>query len=227
MATAEELISQAEAATSEAELADIEAQAEGRVTVTNAVNARRSELSGSQPVSETAPTQPTTQAPTELEEVESSTTPAEQMPDALGEMPETLPDPTQTDIEELQKQAETGAGGLALPSVGEVGGGNITKLLKAPPTTTLAQRPLVKEQAALASPIGKQIAGMLARPVTEWGVLGPGDRVKGHMLLLDLNSGQKVRAQDGHIVNEGELFMNLRNAPEALSSGDTIDRILG
>jgi hypothetical protein len=239
MATAEELVSQAKAATTEAELADIEAQAEGRVTVLNAVNARRSELSsGSQPVTEsTSSEQPITpettsgNAPsggsaTEMEEVESSTTPAAEMPDALGELPEPEVNRTQAIID-AEKEPETGIGGQALPVVGEVAGGNIEKLLKAPAAEGLAQRPLVKEQAALMSPIGQKVAGMLARPVTEWGVIGPGDRIKGHMILLDLNSGQKVRAMDGHIVNAGELYMNLRNAPEALSTGDTIDRVLG
>jgi hypothetical protein len=137
----------------------------------------------------------------------------EVLPDALGNMPEDLPDPTTTDAEELQAEQETGVGGLALPATGEVGGGNIKKLLAAPPSSLQSLTPMAKEQAALASPIGKQIAGMLARPVTEWGVIGPGDLVKGHMLLLDLNSGEKVRGMDGHRVNAGELYMNLRNAP--------------
>lgn len=223
MASAEELIAQAKAARSEAELADIEAQAEGRVTVENAVDARRAELQaqGSQTVSETS----TTNA-TEVETVESA--PAhEVLPDALGNMPEEQPDPTTTDAEELQASQETGVGGLALPRTGEVGGGNIKKLLAAPPVSNPLATPLAKEQAALKSPIGQKIAGMLARPVTEWGVLGPGDIVKGQMLLLDLNSGEKVRGQDGHRINKDELYMNLRNAPEALSTGDTIDRVLG
>ena len=47
------------------------------------------------------------------------------------------------------------------------------------------------------------------------------------MLLLDLNTGEKVRAMDGHRVNAGELYINLRNVPEALSQGDTVARVLG
>lgn len=46
MATADELISQAKMAKTTAELDTITAQAEGRVTVTEAVDARRAELAG-------------------------------------------------------------------------------------------------------------------------------------------------------------------------------------
>jgi hypothetical protein len=120
-----------------------------------------------------------------------------------------------------------GAGGVALPGVGEVAGGNITKLLAPPPSTETISRPMAKEQAAMKTKVGQQIAGLIARPVTDWGIIGPGDVVRGHMLLLDLNTGQKVRAMDGHRVNEGELYMNLRNVPEALATGDTIDQVLG
>jgi hypothetical protein len=228
MATAEELIAQAKSAHSEAELADIEAQADDRVTVQHAVDARRDELKaqGSQTVSESTTKDAPASGSAELETVESA--PAhEVLPDALGNMPEEQPDPTTTDAEELQADQEVGVGGLALPRSGEIGGGNIKKLLAAPPVTNPLATPLAKEQAALKSPIGQKIAGMLARPVTEWGVIGPGDIVKGQMLLLDLNSGEKVRGQDGHRVNAGELYMNLRNAPEALATGDTIERVLG
>ena len=141
--------------------------------------------------------------------------------DALGEELQTTATATTAETE------ETGAGGLALPPTGEVGGGNIKAVLAPPPSTTTVQRPMVKEQAALLTSTGQKIAGMIGRPVTEWGVLGPGDTVKGHMLLLDLNSGEKVRGMDGHRIKDGELYMNLRNVPEALATGDTIERVLG
>ena len=177
-------------------------------------------------------TAPSGSATTTTPETVESAKPGETMPDALGNMPEeTSLSATQTDAEELQRVAAEGrgtsVGGLALPTTGEIAGGNIEKYLAPPPESLSSQRPMVKEQAALTSPIGKQIAGMIARPVTEWGVLGPGDRVKGSMILLDLNSGEKARAADGHIINKGELYMNLRNAPEALSTGDTIEKVLG
>jgi hypothetical protein len=31
---------------------------------------------------------------------------------------------------------------------------------------------------------------------------------------------------DGHVVNDGELYLNLRNLPESLSTGNTIDQLL-
>lgn len=122
--------------------------------------------------------------------------------------------------------AATGAFGQALPPGGEVAGGNIKKTLDPPADTTALNLPLTKERAALLSPIGRAIAPFVQRPVTEWGLIGPGETIRGHMLLLDLNTGEKVRGMDGHRVNEGQIYANLRNMPESLSTGDTIDQLL-
>jgi len=121
---------------------------------------------------------------------------------------------------------ETGAYGMALPTAGEVAGGNLKAVLEPPPTTDLLQRPFTKEQAAMQTKVYQRIAGLVARPPSEWGLIGPGDTIRGHMLLLDLNTGEKVRGMDGHRVAEGGLYANLRNLPEALSTGDIIERIL-
>lgn len=121
---------------------------------------------------------------------------------------------------------DAGPFGLQLSS-GEIAGGNIAKVLDPPPDLSKANVPLVKERAAMLSPIGQKVAAYIHRPTSEWGLLGPGDVVKGHMLLLDLNTGEKVRAMDGHKIGEGQLFANLRIFPEALSTGDTIEQILG
>ena len=122
--------------------------------------------------------------------------------------------------------AELGAYGQQTPGVGEVAGGNMAKVLDPPPDLSKANVPLVKERAALLSPIGQKLSGFINRPPNEWGLLGSGDTVKGQMFLLDLNTGEKVRAMDGHKINEGQLFANLRNFPEALSTGDTIEQLL-
>lgn len=123
--------------------------------------------------------------------------------------------------------AELGPYGAAVPGVGEVGGGNLAKVLDPPPDLSKRNVPMVKERAAMLSPVGQKLAGFVNRPPTEWGLLGPGDTIRGHMFLLDLNTGEKVRAMDGHKINEGQLFANLRNFPEALASGDTIEQLLG
>lgn len=121
----------------------------------------------------------------------------------------------------------TGAFGMQLPAGGEVAGGNIAKVLDPPIDPNRVNNPLTKERAALLSPIGQKLAGFIGRPPAEWGLLGPGDELRGHMLLLDLNTGEKVRGNDGHRVNPGQLYANLRNLPESLSTGDTIEQILG
>jgi hypothetical protein len=122
---------------------------------------------------------------------------------------------------------DVGPNGIALPAGGEIAGGNIAKVLDAPPGASRLSGPLTKEQAALQTPIFQKLAGIVARPPEMWGLIGPGETIRGHMMLLDLNTGEKVRGMDGHRVNEGELYANLRNLPEALSAGDTIDRVLG
>jgi hypothetical protein len=152
-----------------------------------------------------------------------STPEHEDVPDALGEEIEKRPATLDPPVPEDQ---QIGAGGMAL-SRGEVGGGNIKAVLEAPEALDAVPRAMAKEQAAMISKIGQKIGGLIGRPVTEWGVIGPGEIVRGHMLLLDLNSGEKVRAMDGHRVGKGELYMNLRNVPEALATGDTIDKVLG
>lgn len=121
---------------------------------------------------------------------------------------------------------DAGPFGLQL-SGGEIAGGNIAKVLDPPPDLSKANVPLVKERAAMLSPIGQKVSAYIHRPPSEWGLLGPGDTVKGHMLLLDLNTGEKVRAMDGHKIGEGQLFANLRIFPEALSTGDTLEQLLG
>ena len=61
---------------------------------------------------------------------------------------------------------EAGAYGIALPAQGEIAGGNIEKVLEAPPALESVQKPLANAQAAMKSKIGQQIAGLIARPVT-------------------------------------------------------------
>jgi len=123
---------------------------------------------------------------------------------------------------------DAGAHGMshATPE-GEVAGGNIKSVLEPPSIAESVRAPLSKDRAALLSPIGRKIAGMVGRPVSEWGLLGEGDVVHGHMLLLDLQSGEKVRGLDGHKIGEGRLYANLRNLPEGLTTGDTIEQVLG
>ncbi len=122
---------------------------------------------------------------------------------------------------------DVSASGQALPDAGTIAGGAIEKVLDAPVDQSKRAVPWVKERAAILSPVGQKLAGLINRPVSEWGLLGPGDVVKGHMTLLDLNSGEKTEALDGHRIGEGQLYMNLINAPQALSAGDTIKQILG
>jgi hypothetical protein len=256
MATVPELEAQLRDAKTEEDIAAVEAQAEGRVGVISAVEAARARLqaerdapsqgqaSGGNASAQIAeglqgrhvgggkPSQGGVKAPTAIRSAEEH----ERIPDALGNEPQRR-DPLPMDrtaVVEIDgheaavpsEDSEVGPHGLALPQAGEIGGGNIAKLLEAPPSTETLQNPLSKEQAAMTKPVYQKIAALSGRPPTEMGIIGPGETIRGHMLLLDLNTGEKVRAMDGHRVNRGELFMNLRNVPESLATGDVISRVL-
>jgi hypothetical protein len=157
--------------------------------------------------------------------------PPEKRPQVPGTGSQPPADQTEIKVIDGKEAAATPKGdvgpyGASLPPGGEVAGGNIAKVLDPPPDQSQLNTPLTRERAALLSPIGRKLAGFIQRPVAEWGVLVPGDQIRGHMLLLNLNTGEKVRAMDGHVLNAGELYANLRNLPESLSTGDTIDQVL-
>ena len=50
------------------------------------------------------------------------------------------------------------------------------------------------------------------RNLLDWGLVGQGDVVVGHMILVDLDSGEKVRVMPGTRIEEDRLFANTRNA---------------
>ena len=124
-------------------------------------------------------------------------------------------------------RVETGPGGMALPTTGELAGGNIKRTLDPPSLTNESTGASVAlQQAAFRSRVAQRIAPYVGRPINEWGLIGEGETIKGHMILLDLNTGEKVRAMGGHKTAPGSLYANLRNFPVALAEGDTIEKIL-
>lgn len=141
----------------------------------------------------------------------------------------TFPGPNGTEIEAASTPGiETGPFGMALPGPGVVAGGNVRQTLQAPaPDPAALNVAFTKERAALLSPIGQRLIGFIGRQPADWGVLGPGDVVRGYNMLLDLHSGQKVEAMDGHVIQPGKLYANIRNFPESLATGDAIEQILG
>jgi hypothetical protein len=132
------------------------------------------------------------------------------------------PDAARSEVDERRQ----GMHGMTLEHE-EIAGGNVARELTAPQDDAASREPLTRERRALQSRVGQKLAGFIGRPVSEWGLIGEGDTIKGHMLLLDLDTGDKVRAYDSHIVGKGKLYLNLRNVPQALADGDTIDQVLG
>ena len=150
-------------------------------------------------------------------------------PVAVAEQPAITPVAEPTAIAPADASSATAA---AAPATLEVRqsefSGNVKRVLEAPPAETsrtygTAHTVLVR---AASTRVAQLLASLVQRPLTEWGLLVEGDEVKGHMDLLDLNTGEKVQALPGHRIGKDGLFANLKNFPQFLGEGDTIERIL-
>jgi hypothetical protein len=202
MATAQELIAQAEAATTEAELDDIEAQAEGRSTVLSAVDLARGRIaqttSGGSSMTQPSETEPATEEPTA----------------------------SKTDPDEAQVDA---ASGLLLPNA-KIAGGAIREVLEPEPDPKTPRRDLAALYSrAAASAVAQKAGAAIGRPVSDWGLLTKGDEIPATMTLVDLDSGQKVETMGGNktILKDDRLFANARNFPQHLVEGDTLEQLVG
>lgn len=121
----------------------------------------------------------------------------------------------------------TGAAGQALTGAGEMGGGNIAQTLAPRPPANPAVQTQQRLERAASSQVVQRFGGLVNRPLLEWGLVGQNDVVPGHMILVDLDSGAKVRVMPGTRIEEDRLFANSRNLPEWLINGDALDRIAG
>ncbi|MPZ68605.1 MAG: hypothetical protein GEU71_03655 [Actinobacteria bacterium] len=117
--------------------------------------------------------------------------------------------------------ARRGAGGITL-ATREIGGGAIAEEHRAPEPEAEADPRVVameRQRRAAASKVAREFGAVIGRPVTDWGLMGKGDRVRGHMILVDLESGKKERFLPGSRIEEDRLYANTRNFPVALVTG--------
>jgi hypothetical protein len=78
--------------------------------------------------------------------------------------------------------------------------------------TAPARAPLGLEQRALRGQLMQHFP-LIERPVSEWGLVGQGDVVAGHMDLVDVETLERVRAFPGATILEDRVFANVRNLP--------------
>lgn len=114
----------------------------------------------------------------------------------------------------------TGSGGMALGAAGEIAGGEITDELRPVDAATEPNHALEVQRKAAKFEFFRTVMAVSGRPITEMGLLGKGDTVRGHMILVNAKNGEKVRAQDGAKIEGDDVFFNARNMPESLSQGD-------
>src|SRR5205807_5193174 len=84
----------------------------------------------------------------------------------------------------------TGAAGQMLTGAGEMGGGNIAQTLAPRPATNTAILTQQRLERAATSQVVQRFGSLVNRPLLEWGLVGQGDVVAGHMILVDLDNGQ-------------------------------------
>jgi hypothetical protein len=109
----------------------------------------------------------------------------------------------------------------------DVVGGNIKEQVNQPSSgtkrdSTRAERLLVRAAKAAGT---QKVAALVGRPITEWGLVGLGDELNGHYVLIDLDSLEKVEVIDRWVINDDRIFANSQQWPKPLVHGDTLERI--
>jgi hypothetical protein len=121
----------------------------------------------------------------------------------------------------------TGAAGQSLGPTGEMGGGFIAETLAPRPAQSTQAQAQTRLERAAASQVVQKVGHLVQRPLLDWGLVGQGDVVAGHMILIDLESGEKVRVLPNTRIEDDRILANSRNLPEFLINGDGLQRIMG
>jgi hypothetical protein len=64
----------------------------------------------------------------------------------------------------------------------------------------------------------------LLPPADTWGLVGQGDELNGHYVLIDLESLEKVVVTERWVIDEDRIFANAQQWPKALMQGDTLQK---
>jgi hypothetical protein len=132
---------------------------------------------------------------------------------------------SRSDPDEAAVDASTG---MLLPNR-EIAGGAIREVLEPEPDPQTPRRDLAAlAMRAAGSAVSQKAGGAIGRPVSDWGLLTKGDRISATMILVDLDTGQKVEIMGGNVteLKDDRLFANARNFPQALVEGDTLERLV-
>jgi hypothetical protein len=94
----------------------------------------------------------------------------------------------------------------------------------APKDMTRAARLMLKAAKAMAKHPG---LGALVGSADTWGLVGLGDELHGHFVLIDLDTLDKVVVGEHWVVDVDKVFANAQQWPKALMVGDTLKKVAG
>lgn len=109
----------------------------------------------------------------------------------------------------------------------DVVGGNIAETVNQP-LDTLPRGPNRTQDLLIRASQAKGTSRLLAagaRPVDTWGLVGKGDTVTGHFVLVDLETLEKVEVIDRWQIDQDRIFANSQNLPKALMHGDGLEKL--
>jgi hypothetical protein len=109
----------------------------------------------------------------------------------------------------------------------DIVGGNIKETVNVPVTTapkdrTRMQRLLIRASKAAGT---AKLALVTGRPLDEWGLVGEGDRVVGHFVLVDLDTLEKIETIDEYTVEGDRVFANVQQIPKLIAFGDGLKQL--
>ncbi len=84
------------------------------------------------------------------------------------------------------------------------------------PEARRADRDFELQKKAASLKWARENAGLIQRPLRDWGLLGKGDTVRGPMHLVDLRDGKQYQFPDGYVLDQDTVYANGRNFPTAL-----------
>jgi hypothetical protein len=106
-------------------------------------------------------------------------------------------------------------------------GGGIKETINIPVETAPKDRTRMQQlmiRAAKAKGTQK-LAPLVGRPLDEWGLVGKDDEVRGHFILVDLDTLDKVEVIDYWKIDQDRVFANAQQLPKLLVMGDGLKQL--
>jgi hypothetical protein len=109
----------------------------------------------------------------------------------------------------------------------DIVGGNIKETVNVPVTAApkdrlRMQRLLIRASKAAGT---QKLALVTGRPLDEWGLLGEGDRVVGHFVLIDLDTLEKIEVKEEYTVEGDRVLANSQQIPKLIAFGDGLKQL--